>query len=208
MQKTKMKQKFNIKKEFSNLWIYVKSVKNFIYLSIAVFLVFSLIGFFVPAPEHISERILEYIKQIMEKTKDMSFPEITSFIFLNNLQSSFFSMIFGIVLGIYPVIAAVANGYLLGFVASMSVEKGGILVLWRIFPHGIFELPAIFISLGMGIKIGISFFEGFFKKKGIAARVRNVKKNLILSLKAFLYIVLPLLIIAAIIEGLLISFYG
>ena len=104
------------------------------------------------------------------------------------------------VLGIYPVVATIANGFILGFVASMAVSSEGFFVLWRIFPHGIFELPAIFISFGLGLKIGTFIFQ---KKK-----FESFKKYFMNSLKVFLFIIIPLLIIAAIIEGGLIFLFS
>jgi stage II sporulation protein M len=121
------------------------------------------------------------------------------FIFFNNIQSSFIGMLFGIILGIFPVIAAVANGYLLGFVAETTAEEAGIFILWRIFPHGIFELPALFISLGLGLKIGTFIFK---KNK-----LKTLAIYLLKSIKVFFYIVVPLLIIAALIEGSLIFLF-
>jgi stage II sporulation protein M len=129
----------------------------------------------------------------------MSQPELTSFIFRNNLQSSFFGMIFGVVFGIFPIITIIANGYLLGYVASVAVNAEGILSLWRILPHGIFELPAIFISLGLGLKLGTFIFQ---KEK-----IKSLKKNLIKSVKTFILIIIPLLIVAAIIESALIFIF-
>lgn len=73
------------------------------------------------------------------------------------MESSFLGVILGLVLGIFPIIFAIVNGYVLGFVASITVESEGLFVLWRLLPHGIFELPAIFISLGLGLKFGINF---------------------------------------------------
>lgn len=184
-------------KPFSKSWSYIKESKNFIYSVIGVFFAFVLIGFFVPASEDLTKIILEFIEKLLEQTKDMSQMELTRFIFVNNLQSSFFGLIFGTVLGIFPVLAAVANGYVLGFVGAMSVEAEGIFVLWRILPHGIFELPAIFISLGLGLKLGSFIFR---KEKG-----KFFRRCFWNSLRVFLFVVMPLLIIAAIIEGSLIS---
>ena len=94
------------------------------------------------------------------------------------------------------MIIAIANGYILGFVSSMSVESAGVASLGKIIPHGIFELPAIFISLGLGLKFGTFAFQ---KNKA-----KSFKNYLINSLRVFLLIVIPLLIIAGIIEGTLI----
>ncbi len=179
---------------------YIKESKNFIYSIIIVFLFFALIGFFIPAPPLLEQKILEFIEELLRKTQGMSTPELISFIFFNNLQSSFLGMVFGIFLGIFSVITTLANGYLLGFVASKTTEGEGIFVLWRLLPHGIFELPALFISLGLGLKLG-SFA---FKKN----KLETLRDYLAKSMKVFFFVILPLLIIAAVIEGSLIFILG
>ena len=68
-------------------------------------------------------------------------------------------MTFGVLLGIFPLMSVIANGYLLGFVVAASVRSQGILILWRLFPHGIFEIPALFLSLGLGLKMGTFIFQ-------------------------------------------------
>ncbi|MBA7634041.1 hypothetical protein ES703_41615 [subsurface metagenome] len=194
------KKRFNLKEEYKKSWNYLKESKNFIYIIMAIFFVFVLIGFFIPAPDSLVKQILEFIEELLEKTQGMSHGELIKFIFLNNLQSSFYGMIFGVLLGIFPMIAAIANGYLLGFVASISVENGGFLILWRLLPHGIFELPAVFISLGLGLKFGMFIFQ---KRK-----LESFKEYFFNSLRTFLLIIIPLLIIAGIIEGSLMSVAG
>ncbi len=194
------KKNFDLKKNFNLSFEYVKESKTYIYASILIFVVFLAIGFFVPATEGVENLIQQFIDELLNRTQDMGFLELTGFIFLNNIQSSFLGMIYGILLGIFPVLAAAANGYLLGFVASESVLVGGIFILWRIFPHGIFELPALFISLGLGIKLGTFIFK---EKK-----IETLKEYFINSLRAFVFVVIPLLVIAAVIEGALIIFFG
>lgn len=200
MKKQRKKGENFLKKKYSQSWNYIKESKNFIYSIIGVFFLFSIIGFFFPAPEYVSEYISKFIQELLEKTQNMSGFELTRFIFFNNLQSSFFGMVFGVLFGIFPLVNSVMNGYLLGFVASASVESRGVFVLWKIFPHGIFELPAIFISLGFGLKIGAFVFQ---KNK-----IKSLKVYISKSIIAFIFIVIPLLITAAIIEGILIFFFG
>ena len=187
-------------KNYSEAWSHINESRNFIFFAIAAFFAFSLMSFFLPVPQQISEQILKFIEELIKTTKDMDAPHMIVFIFLNNLQSSFMGMIFGVFFGIFPLAVGIVNGYVLGFVASVSVNNGGIFVLWRILPHGIFELPAVFISLGMGLKIGTFIFQ---KKK-----FHFLKENFWKSLKAFFLIVVPLLIVAAVIEGMLIVFTG
>ena len=100
----------------------------------------------------------------------------------------------GVFIGLFPITSAVVNGYLIGFIANHAVAEKGVLVLWRLLPHGIFELPAVFISMGLGLKIGI----GLLKEE-------NLKKNFVNALRVFVFVVLPLLIIAGIIEGVLVG---
>ena len=69
--------------------------------------------------------------------------------------------------------------------------KEGIFILWRLLPHGIFEIPAILISTSLGIRLGTDF--------------KNFKKNLKSAIRVFLLIIVPLLVIAGIIEGLFIG---
>ncbi len=191
-----MKYNFNLKEEYKKSWDYIKESKNFIYSTIGIFIVFILVGFIIPPPEFILEQILKFIKELLEKTKDMSQGELIRFILLNNSQISLIGMIFGVLLGIFPVIVTILNGYLLGFVASVSVKQEGFFVLWKLLPHGIFELPAIFISFGLGLKLGTFIFQ---KNK-----IKSFKEYFKNSLRVFLFIIIPLLIIAAIIEGVLI----
>jgi len=194
------KSEFNLKNEYKLSWDFINESRKFIYLIILVFVGFMLIGFFAPVPDSIKQQIFDFIKELIAKTQGMSQLDLIQFIFLNNLQSSFMGMILGVVFGIFPIIATIVNGYLWGVIGSLSVDSEGILSLWRILPHGIFELPAIFISLGLGLKIGTFIFE---KEKS-----KSFKEFFWNSLRVFIFIVLPLLIIAAVIEGSLIFFSG
>lgn len=189
----KKKKQFNLKEEYKKALNYLKGSKQFIYGIVIIFFVFALIGFFVPAPESVTEQFLKFMQEILAKTQGMSQIELIKFIFLNNAQSSFYGLMFGVLIGIFPLIATILNGYFLGFVASMSVKADGILILWRLFPHGIFELPAVFISLGLGVKFGTFIFQ---KNK-----LKYFKEYFFNSLRVFVLIVVPLLIVAAIIEG-------
>lgn len=184
------------KKSYKEVWGYLKECKNYILFAIWLFVLFILIGFFVPAPEEISKLIQEFINDLLEETTGLNLWQMIWFIFKNNFISSSIGLLFGVILGIFPMLSAVANGYILGFVSKFVVDEVGYLSLWRMLPHGIFELPAVMISLGLGIKFGMFVFS---KKPG-----KEFARRCALSLKTFLFIILPLLIIAAIIEGTLI----
>ena len=178
-------EKHPIKKSLSH----IKQSRNYIYAVIGLFLLSTIMG--VVFNQHLSF-LDETLRELLEKTINLSPIELISFILLNNSLASILGVVSGIILGIFPITSSISNGVVLGYVLS----KVGILEFWRLLPHGIFELPAVFISFGLGIKLG-SFI--FAKNK-----IKTLKQNLGLSIIAIVYIIIPLLIIAAIIEGALI----
>lgn len=196
----KRKKRGFFKENYKESLNYIKDSRNFIYSIIIIFLFFSFVGLLFPVPPLLEEKILKFIEELLRKTQDLSQLNLIRFILLNNIQSSLVGMLFGIIFGIFPVLVTVANGYLLGFVAAKTIESQGIFILWKLLPHGIFELPALFISLGLGLKLGTFIFE---KNK-----IESLKVYFLKSVKVFFFIVIPLLIIAAIIEGSLIFLLG
>jgi uncharacterized membrane protein SpoIIM required for sporulation len=239
MKRSKNKIKAFLEENYSKSFLYLKESKRHIYGVIILFFVFLLIGFLVSLPQEFSSMILEYLRELVQKTEGFGFLEMFSFIFLNNSLVGFFSIVFGILFGIFPILSVISNGFILGYVMKMSVYSAGFSSLWRILPHGIFELPAIFISFGLGVKLGlwlifepikfywnknklISFLFVIFYLPVLLAALyldKNFKfkmnhflgifyKNLSSSLKVFVFIILPLLFVAGIIESLLIIFVG
>jgi stage II sporulation protein M len=185
-------------KPFKKCYSFLKESKWYIVFSLGIFSLVFLFGFIFPI--FFRERIILLLQELMLSIEGKNLPELISFIMFNNIKASFFAMIFGIFIGIFPIITLVFNGYILGFVARETAEQQGILILWRVLPHGIFELPAIFFSVGIGLKIGIDLFNKNWKKK--------LKYNFKEGLRFFVFVVVPALIIAAIIEGFLIFYYG
>ena len=78
-----MKKQINFKKEVRESFQYLKETRNYIYVIIALFSLFSLIGFLVPAPLEIQEQILKFIEEILIQTEGMGQFELIWFIFSN-----------------------------------------------------------------------------------------------------------------------------
>ncbi len=200
MRSQKKRKSFSPLVFYRTLFQYI-SEQKFYFLGITlVFFSIALFSFFVPPTPEIQQELLKVIQNLLAETEGMNALELTIFIFWNNLQASFMGLFFGIFLGIFPVLAAIVNGYLVGFVAAKSVSVEGLFVLWRLLPHGVFELPAVFIALGLGVRLGLSPFS--------SKPWPSFKYHLQRSTQVFFAIVMPLLIIAAIIEGLLIATVG
>lgn len=168
------------------------------YICAAVILFFfsALFSFFFPS---FFSAFDELLKEIVLQTEGLNGFQLFVFIFKNNLLSAFLALFLGILFGIVPFFNALLNGAVLGYVAEKSIFIEGFSILWRLAPHGIFELPAIFIAIGLGIKLGFSFFA-FPIRKTLAHRFEE-------SLRVFVFFIIPLLFIAAVIESLLIYFF-
>jgi stage II sporulation protein M len=117
-------------------------------------------------------------------------------IFLNNAVKTLFAIVLGVVLGIVPVIFLFANGIALGVAISISAQARG---LWpsllAILPHGILELPAVFLGTSIGLMIG------HLAAQRISRRARApIFAEIVWGIKYFCTVIVPLLVLAALIE--------
>ena len=201
MKKSKIRNKRGKNRNpFAESWNYIKESKNYILFAALVFVIFLAIAMIFPTPKFLESQLNAILKQLVEQTSGLTGLQLVIFILRNNISVSAAGVFFGALIGIVPFVVALSNGYVLGYVFKIVINNGGIGSLWKILPHGIFELPAILISLGLGLKLGTSFF---IKKPG-----KEFLRRLLLSIKVFIFIIIPLLIIAAIIEGVLIKLLG
>jgi len=191
----KRKKEEKIIKYYKESLEYICESMNYIYFITFIFIAFGVLGFIFPI--FFVDAIKNMIGQLMEQTRGLDTLSLVGFILLNNLKTSFLGLALGILFGIIPVVLAIVNGYVLGFVSNSAVFEGGFSSLFKLLPHGIFEIPAIIIGLGLGTKLGIFFFSKNSDKEFM--------RRVWLSLKVFLLIIIPLLVIAAFIEGSLIG---
>ena len=194
------KRKFSLKQEYRESFNFLCKAKYHIVFVAALFFLIALAVYSGIQNQELNKVLLEYLKKMVTEFEGKGTCETIFMIFANNLLVSFLGIILGVFFAVIPVIFVISNGYALGFIAQKSVDIAGIAILWRLFPHGIFELPAVFISLALGIKLGMFVFA---RQPWKELKIRFFK-----SMKVFFYIVLPLLVIAAIIEGILIVVAG
>ncbi len=181
-------------KQYSRAFLDLRDAGNAVLVAVIIFLAGILIGLTNPSwGEDLVSAVRGMARHISGKGPFL----IIAAIFFRNSISAALSVIAGPLIGIVPVVGAATNGLLLGAVlAHFSVaERINALVL--LVPHGIFELPAISAAWGLGIWQGIWFFE---KDRKDTFRERRKK-----AFRIFLIIILPLLAVAAIIEGVIIS---
>ncbi len=178
-----------VKESFS----YIAESRNYIYIMIGFFVLSTIAGFYFVGRLGFLDAVL---KELLDKTEGLNGINLILFIFTNNISVAFGSIFLGVILGVFPLINSISNGVVLGYVLARVFAVSGFSEFWRILPHGVFELPAIFISLGLGLRLGMSVFS-----KSI---VKDFRHNFAGSVKVFFFVVMPLLVLAAIIEGLLI----
>ncbi len=178
---------------------YLHSIRFYI-LFVSVLFIGSIVFGYMGFLSEIFGAPLEWIQQLSENIKDFtqSYPAWIIFlaffivIFLNNSFTCFLDIISGPLIGIFPIFSAFINGGLLGWFA----KEEGLSVFLAIVPHGIFEIPAFLLSAAIGLRLGREILKG----KG----ERHLKKELRKGLRVFFILILPLLIIAALIESVLI----
>lgn len=195
--KKNMGNSISIKKLFLDSVKFLIESKKYILFSILAFFLFAIIGAIISPSAEILDWIKKTIEAILLQTEGMGALDLIQFIFFNNVKVAIISILSGVFFGVIPFVLTMVNGYLLGFVSSRSVAFSGIFSLWKLFPHGVFELPAIFISFGLGIRLGMFLFIERENKTFL-----NILKG---CLNVFFMIIVPLLFVAAIIEGILIA---
>lgn len=143
----------------------------------------------------LSENYIEIFKNSLAWIKDLSPISIMLVIFLNNAVKCLFSIVLGAGFGIIPIIFVGGNGIILGLIANeASKEKGIIFVLAALVPHGIIEIPMILISAGLGLRLGFSMYLSLKGEK------KDMRYELLESLRLFMRIIMPLLFVSAVIE--------
>ncbi len=196
--KSKARNMKRVHKEgnYNLAWKYIKESKNYFLFIILLFFGSIVIGFMFPV--FFVDIINNIIQNLVKQTAGLNFIQMLLFILQNNISTAFMGIIFGVFLGLIPCILAFFNGYVLGFIAGKSVAIDGVSVLWKLVPHGVFEIPALILSLGLGVRLG-SFILARDKKQAFYYHLEN-------CFRVFLLVILPLLLIAGLIETLLIAF--
>jgi uncharacterized membrane protein SpoIIM required for sporulation len=123
-------------------------------------------------------------------------PFASSAIMTNNIAVSLAACATGMLAGLGPVYMMLFNGVLIGVVASACSRAEMSLALWSfIAPHGVLELPAIFIAGGAGLLLGRGMlFPGMLPRRDAIMQAGGLSVRLLLG-------VIPMLVVAGLIEG-------
>ncbi|MFZ0739014.1 MAG: stage II sporulation protein M [Candidatus Acidiferrales bacterium] len=125
-------------------------------------------------------------------------PLAASGIMTNNMSVAFATFASGITAGIGTIWMMVLNGLMMGVVGAATWHAGMANKLWSfVAPHGVLELPAIFIAGGAGFEIARGMlFPGLLPRKESLAKAGGRAARLVLG-------TVPMLFVAGIIEAFL-----
>ena len=146
----------------------------------------------------ISATVLTYFNEVIADSgivrDDGSFSALA--LFGNNLRAMVLSTLYGFIPFLYlPALSMGVNAILLGMVAS-SVNGQWLLLAAGILPHGIFELPALCLSLAAGLCLCQNI------NRYIRKNEKGIMTPLLLNiLRVTGLVVIPLLVVAAIMES-------
>jgi uncharacterized membrane protein SpoIIM required for sporulation len=123
-------------------------------------------------------------------------PLAASGIMTNNMSVSFMSFASGIIFGLGTLYMATFNGLLMGVIGAACWMAGMSLKLWSfVAPHGVLELPAIFIACGAGFRLAHGLlFPGVLPRRDSLALAGGEAVRLLVG-------VIPMLLLAGTIEG-------
>lgn len=123
-------------------------------------------------------------------------PLASSAIMTNNLSVSFTMFAAGILGGIGTVYLLAMNGVLIGVIGVACWQAGMSLQLWSfVAPHGILELPAVFIAGGGGLLLARGLlFPGELPRRESLTYYGGQGVRLALG-------IIPLLLVAGVLEG-------
>jgi uncharacterized membrane protein SpoIIM required for sporulation len=123
-------------------------------------------------------------------------PQASSGIMTNNLSVAFVTFALGITAGIGTLFELLFNGLMLGVIGTACATYGMSFALWSfVSPHGVLELPAIFIAGGAGLRLARALlFPGVLSRRDSLAVGGTEAVRLLVG-------VIPMLIVAGMIEA-------
>jgi stage II sporulation protein M len=143
-----------------------KDVRPYFIFSMILFFAALVVGGSSDATMGLLLEQLSRMAELANEARNADNPQSAFFwIIVKNNMVAFLSMMYlGIGLGIVPLVSCLINGLMVGFVLHAAAEQGE--QIWRIvlglIPHGIVELPALFLASGFGMMLGVGLWKGIW----------------------------------------------
>jgi stage II sporulation protein M len=151
------------------------------------------VSYFPGLADHFEETIAAFVKTFAGLPR----LKLAAAIFVNNTIKTLLAILLGALFGIIPAFFLLANGVALGVAWSLSASaRGPWLSLLSLLPHGVLELPAVFLGTSIGLAIGVQVLKRLTGKSDF-----NIGAELASGLRYFCSVILPLLFVAALVEA-------
>jgi stage II sporulation protein M len=181
-----------------HLHAYIHRLRPYLTTSIVLFSLGATLGLIIINQfPHMTDSLEESLQAFIKQFRGLPKLELAAAIFLNNSVKTFAMILLGIFFGVVPALFLIANGAALAIVLTLSTQSRGIwLSLLSVVPHGILELPAVFLGTAIGLMMGATFTRRLTTKSEI-----SIGAELGQALKFFVILIVPLLIAAALVEA-------
>ena len=121
---------------------------------------------------------------------------IVIFIFVKNVSALLLSFLLSPIFCLVPVVALIANGWVLSFISAIVVQQESLgFLLAGLLPHGVLELPALILGEAAALNFGTMAVLALFGKREKNLLLPSLRQNV-----KYLLIAFALLLPAAIIE--------
>ncbi|NGM68825.1 stage II sporulation protein M [Natronolimnobius sp. AArcel1] len=148
--------------------------------------------------------LLEMVAELLEEEllpeledEAGEFELTATFFIVNNTQAFLMAIAGALTVGLLTAFVMIFNGVIVGNVGASAANEIGIdFIIVGLLPHGIFELPAIFIAAGVGFQIVYRFGQ-----RVIGSRERFFTKSYVARTIAFVLFAWLLLVLAAFVEA-------
>lgn len=181
---------------------YNRHLRRLTWVMAAIFL-FSAIccGFLAFANPSAAEQVIATFNEMIEEQGIVTEEGGISFfgILLNNWLAMLFCVLYGFIPFLFlPVFALFSNAALMGFLGGWYIHSGApaAVLIAGILPHGIFELPALFLATAMGTALCWNLIH-LITKSGKGVPFVEFASDLV---RMLLLVLFPLVLIAAGIE--------
>ncbi len=177
---------------------YLRELRPFVIASVLIFAIGAAFGAAAASRlPGLSDQFGEAIAGFIKTFRGLPKLQLAAAIFLNNSVKTFAAILLGLGLGILPALFLVINGAVLGVVFYLSSHSRGVWPsLLAILPHGVVELAAVFLGTAIGLLLGDRILKKLMRKSDT-----TIKSELARALRVFAIVILPMLLVAALIEA-------
>ena len=171
---------------------YIRSLTIPFAICVSVFIFSLVIGYGIG--DNISQDVMDDLMGVFPNFENFDITMFILFIVFNNVSKSFLFMILGFVGSFPPLYFNIMNGFIIGiFSYKFSINYGLLITTAFLLPHGIIEIPTILLSSAAGMRLGYQLINRLRGHGGVGV-------EFVMALRLFVSRIIPLLLLAAIVE--------